>query len=767
MRAIYKIAKTELQMLFYSPIAWLLLLCFVLQTVVYYTGMFESFVLDVENTGRTYWISDRLFVIGYGGGTGLWFRVAGILYLYIPLLTMGIISKELSSGSIKLLYSSPISNVHIILGKFFAMVVYAFLLMLILFVYILFAWCTVENFEWAWMLTGLLGLFLLTCTYMAVGIFVSSLTSYQVISAVGTFIVLMLLSMVSGWWQEYALVREITYWLGIGGRTEPFIKGIICSEDLIYFPVVTMMFLALTVVRLNAVRQKQRFTITLYKNLVIIGLVCLVAFISSRPMLLGYADTTSTKKNTLTPVSQEIVSQLDGGLTITSYVNVLDQRYTNYAYPHFIMRNRDEFRLFTRFKPETKLKVVYYYADPSWNALQYGAMTPWQKARRVCEMYDIDSTMLLTKEEVDQMANLSEEGYRFVRQAVRENGQREWLRDFGNAGKISEGATSVALKRMVMEIPKIGFVTGHRERSMYGDIPYDMGYLMTHKWHEKSMFNQGFDLCEVTLDKDIPDDIDVLWIADMRTELTPDEETVLEKYIERGGNMVFMGEPSHRKAQNKVLGKFFGLELTPLIVGPDIRFKGTLPTANIIAAVPTKRSKELMYQMGNTYRIVHENCAGIEQVEDKGYRVEVFVECDTTGRFWTELETKDFVDDTVKFNPAIGEVSKIFNTVVGLTRDRGGKEQRIMITGDVDCLANSEFLITRGVSANNSCLLAGGANWMSYGVVPLDMRRPNPTDNVVFVSMSWYRIFKSAFLFGLPAILLGIGLFVWIRRRGR
>ena len=134
MRAIYKIAKTELQMLFYSPIAWLLLLCFVFQTVFFYTGMLESFVLDVENSGRTYWCSLRLFIRGYGGSSGLWPSVVNILYLYIPLLTMGVISKELSSGSIKLLYSLPISNSNIVLGKFLAMVVYAFLLTLILFI---------------------------------------------------------------------------------------------------------------------------------------------------------------------------------------------------------------------------------------------------------------------------------------------------------------------------------------------------------------------------------------------------------------------------------------------------------------------------------------------------------------------------------------------------------------------------------------------------------------------------------------------------------
>ena len=764
MRAIYKIAKTELQMLFYSPIAWLLLLCFVFQTVFFYTGMLESFVLDVENSGRTYWCSLRLFIRGYGGSSGLWPSVVNILYLYIPLLTMGVISKELSSGSIKLLYSSPISNTHIVLGKFLAMVVYAFLLTLILFIYVVFAWYTIDNFEWAWVLTGLLGIFLLTCTYMAVGIFVSSLTSYQVISAVGTFIVLMLLGMVSGWGQQYDFVREITYWLGMNGRVSTFIDGMLCSEDLIYFPTVIALFLMLTIIRLHAIRQKQKFTITLYKNCAVIAMVCLIAFVSSRPAFLAYADTTSTRQNTLTPVSQEIVDKLEGGLTITSYVNLLDQRYGNYAYPHFIMHNRVASKQFTRFKPETKLKVVYYYADP--NEGIPGRPSAWQQARRLCEVYEIDSTMLLSRAEVDKMADLASQGYRFIREAVRENGQREWLYDFTGRGLLEEGATSVALKRMVMKVPKIGFVTGHRERSMYGDVPYNMGYLLTNKWHGSALINQGFDLEEVTLDQEISKDINILWIADMRTELTPEEESVLEKYSKRGGNLIFMGEPSHREAQNKVLNKFLGLDLTPLLAGPDVRFKGTL-TANVLAAVPTQRGKELLPQMKSSYRIAHENCAGVEEVENKGFKVEAFVTTDTTGPVWTELETTDFVDDTVKFNPAAGEISKVFNTVVGLTRQVGDKEQRIMVTGDADCLSNNEFVITRGVSAANSNLLTGCVHWMSYGELPLNMQRPGTSDNSVSISMVWYRIFKAGFKFGLPILLLGCGLFIWFRRRGR
>ena len=142
---------------------------------------------------------------------GIWGIVQNYLYYYIPLLTMGLISRELSSGSIKLLYSSPIRNSQIILGKFLSMVMYAAIMCGILLLYVVYAAFTVENFELPVVLVGLLGLFLLTCTYVAVGLFVSSLTSYQFVAAIGTFIILMLLSMVGGWWQEYDIIRDVTY----------------------------------------------------------------------------------------------------------------------------------------------------------------------------------------------------------------------------------------------------------------------------------------------------------------------------------------------------------------------------------------------------------------------------------------------------------------------------------------------------------------------------------------------------------------------------
>ena len=768
MRIICKIARTELQMLFYSPIAWLLLLCFIVQTALSFTYKYEVFFMDMESVGQTFMASSSLFIRTPGGGLGLWFLVLNFLYFYIPLLTMGSVSKDFSSGSIKLLYASPISNTQIILGKFLAMVIYAAILIAVLFIYVIIGWCTIEYFDVIWVLTGLLGLFLLTCTYMAVGIFVSSLTSYQIIAAVGTFVVLMLLSMVGGWGQQYDFVREITYWLSINGRAVSFIDGMICSEDLLYFPVITAMFLALTIIRLKAVRQKQKWTLVVGKNLIVVVIVCVVAYFSSQPTFTGYCDTTRFKENTLTPVSQEIIDQVDGGMTITSYVNVLDNKYFQYTYPNFIMANRQFFRHYMRFKPEIKLKVVYYYAESEYATLgnQFPHLDAWGKAKKICEMYGGDSTILKSKEEVDQMANLSEEGYRFVRQIVRDNGQKEWLRcyDIGFPNP-TEAEISVALKRMVMTLPKIGFVTGHQERGMFDPSPAGYEFMTSNKRVQPSVWNQGFDVEEITLDKPVSGDISIMIIADPRVAFTPEEEAVLQEYLDRGGNLFILGEPHRRDVLNPMLRKLFGVELTPLLVKNDTWFKVLTP--DVVACRVTDIAREKMYELRRTWGFPMPSTAGIEQVEDKGYKSFIIAKNDTLSPCWTELETTDFIDDTVRFNPAIGEVSKVFTTLLGLTREVGGKEQRIIVSGDTDVLSNNEFAMKRGADGLNQLLMLGASYWLSYEKAPLDVRRPMPIDNRVFLTTFSDKLIRGGTLWAFPLLVLGVAVYLWIRRRGR
>ena len=124
MKIIYRIALAELQSLFYSPVAWLILIVFTIQCSFAFTGVVDA---NVVRKAMGYGVGNLTLDI-YAGMHGFFKTLQEYLYLYIPLLTMGLMSGELSSGSIKLLYSSPVRNSQIILGKYLSMLVYGLVL---------------------------------------------------------------------------------------------------------------------------------------------------------------------------------------------------------------------------------------------------------------------------------------------------------------------------------------------------------------------------------------------------------------------------------------------------------------------------------------------------------------------------------------------------------------------------------------------------------------------------------------------------------------
>ena len=766
-KMIYNIARTELQMLFYSPVAWLILVVFGVQAGILFADNIAGLVSSQEMGYSVAGASMSIFTSPWGG---IFPSIQNYLYFYIPLLTMSLVSKELSSGSIRLLYSSPITNFQIIVGKFLSMMIYGLFMIGILFLIVLCSWGVVKDFDWPMVFTGLLGLYLLICAYAAIGIFMSSLTSYQIVAAIGTFAVLMMLSMVGGWWQEYDLVRDVTYWLAMSGRSGKFIAGLICSEDLLYFIIVVCLFLALTIIRLNAVRQKIRFVITLGRNLGVILLVCVLGYITSMPQMKVYYDATATKSNTLTPNSQEIVAKLDGGMTITTYINALDPGASWYAAFHFLKPDMERFDQYLRFKPDMKLKYVYYYdttANPQLDR-RFPNKTLREKMIEVCKIYGMDSNRFMTPEKIREKIDLSGEGNTFVRQIVRDNGQKAWLRIYNDMQRFpSEREITAAFKRMVMELPKVGIVQGHGERSFYGNKDRDYSAFANDKAFRHSLLNQGFDVEEVTLDEQVPVHINIMMIADMRDWLSPEQEANLQQYIDRGGNLFILGEPKRRDVMNKLFAKF-GYEMTTgVLVKQDTNL-----LADVIISYPTKEAADsIAYDFGTMRRykmaMSTPSVAGLEKIADKGYKETIMFKTDTI-RVWNELETTDFVDDTVRLNPAIGEVEKIYTTVVALSKKVGDREQKIVLTGDADCISNGEFgRRVPTVRTSNYTLITGSFFWLSDNEVPIDVRRPPLPDDKVYVAKTGAAVIKWSFMVIIPLLLAVAGILIWVRRKGR
>ena len=128
LKIIMRIARTDLAILFYSPIAWFILIVFSFLTTSSFTLLMENIVTDYDLSGGK---EVSLSGICFLGSYGFLSSVVSNIYIYIPLLTMGLISRETASGSIKLAYSSPVTSGQIVLGKYLAAIGFGCCLMLV------------------------------------------------------------------------------------------------------------------------------------------------------------------------------------------------------------------------------------------------------------------------------------------------------------------------------------------------------------------------------------------------------------------------------------------------------------------------------------------------------------------------------------------------------------------------------------------------------------------------------------------------------------
>lgn len=764
MKIIYKIAKAELQILFYSPIAWLILILFTFTASMDLVGLLKGIL---QSVAMGYPLTDLTFRI-FSGWEGILSNVQGNLYLFLPLLTMNLMSRELSSGSIKLLYSSPVTDTQIILGKYLSMVVYAVVLMLVLVCYALYGAATITAFNYQMVLTGILGLFLLTCAYAAIGLFMSSLTAYQVVAAIGTLTIFSILNYISMWGQDIAFVRELTYWLAMPGRCNEFVFGMVSTEGLLYFVLVIVLFLTMAILRLQSRRTHKRTSVVVGQYAAVWVLALGLGYLSSQPAFKKYYDATTTKRNTITPHSQDIVARLDGPVTITSYVNLLDSHFW-IGMPERILEDRKLFEQYLRFKPDMRLKYVYYYHEAS-NPMfdeRFPNLTVEEKFKKMIEINGYDPNLFMSPEEFAKLGvDLSGENYRFVRE-IEYKGKRTFLRVFDdNMIFPTEAETSAALKRLVMELPKVGFLSGNGARATdgLGERSYSIFAHMNNFRH--SLVNQGFDYADVPVGAPIPEDIDILVIAELREPLTPEQLSHVEAFITKGGNLFIAGEPNRGETMNPIvelIGYRFG---EGCIVHPTAEHP-----ADLIVGTPTPASENLSYHFGmlRSYRygVVMPSVAPIDSIADLGFTRTTILSSDTLNT-WQERVTTNFVDDSVHFEPALGEAEGPFPLAIGLQRKVGDKEQKIVLLGDADCISNGEITRTRtGINAFNYYMITGGFGWLSDGEVPVDIRRPSAPDTAMKISESSLSWVKAIFAWGMPGAFFIIALFIWLRRRGR
>ena len=189
MKTILEIAKVQWLRLIYSPILWLLFVVLLVQIGYELTSNLGSKEAATRKVGMLPLMTRYIYTI-LGSSAGVFIEFAKSLYLYVPLLTMGLFSTELSSGSIRLIYSSPVSTVQLVCGKFLPMLFLTLLMIVSLWLAVLPGFFMIQNLDLGAVLSASIGIFLLASAYASVGLFLSSLSSYQIVVAIASFVVL-------------------------------------------------------------------------------------------------------------------------------------------------------------------------------------------------------------------------------------------------------------------------------------------------------------------------------------------------------------------------------------------------------------------------------------------------------------------------------------------------------------------------------------------------------------------------------------------------
>ena len=183
------------------------------------------------------------------------FEIAPMIFLFlIPAVTMRSMAEENQSGTIELLFTKPITNLNIVLGKYFASLA---LLALALFPTLIYYYSVyqlgspVGNLDTGAIIGSYIGLFFLGGGFISIGIFASSITNNQIIS----FLLAMFLCFFFYWGFDFVSripifvgkTDNIIQQIGMENHYRSISKGLVDTRDLVYFISIIAVFIVFTV----------------------------------------------------------------------------------------------------------------------------------------------------------------------------------------------------------------------------------------------------------------------------------------------------------------------------------------------------------------------------------------------------------------------------------------------------------------------------------------------------------------------------------------
>ncbi|GMQ76986.1 MAG: Gldg family protein [Gammaproteobacteria bacterium] len=412
-------------------------------------------------------------------------------------------------------------------------------------------------------------------------------------------------------------------------------------------------------------------------------------------------DWTAAGRNTLSEPSRVLLQRLDDPIEITAYVR---------AEPLIRQSILQLLERYRRYKPDIRLRFV----NPD--------LVPDEvRARKI----SVDGEMVVS--------------YR----------QRE-----EHAKTATEEALTTALERLARADTRwISYISGRGERDLLGAASYDLGKL------GEQLQRQGFKLYALTLGDsgEVPAEAAVLVVSPGREELPAGEVDALLRYLDKGGNLLWLAEPGPSRGMEPVASAL-GIAFEPgTIVDRTTQVLGISNPAFVPVSAypnhPVTRNLELM--------TVYPYAVGIAWSQPPGWRTRGIL---STGlRAWSEtddLTAELRYDDAADVSGPLDIGIAMQRTVAANAQRDADKEQRVIVIGDGDFLTNAYL-----GSGSNLDLALNVFNWLAGDDALIDIPARSAPDLAFELSPSAAVLIRVGVMFALPAVLLGTGFVIWRRRR--
>ena len=408
-------------------------------------------------------------------------------------------------------------------------------------------------------------------------------------------------------------------------------------------------------------------------------------------------DLTQSLRNSLSQGSSDLLAQLEGPITITAFATTEDPQLGD------IRRLiADFFAPYQRAKPDLKLSFV----DPKEQP----------KLARDAGITGNGEMLVEYQGRSERLNNLSEQSVANLLTRLARNKER-----------------------LVM------YLTGHGEPSLEGSANHDLGEF------GKQLSAKGFKISSLNLAvaPEVPANTTLLVITHPRIPLIEGEAEKLVRFVEQGGNLLWLLEPGTTGGLARV-AEAVGISLTPGTVVDPAAQQLNLPVTWALATNYSQHAIFRDFDLITVFPLARK--IGTEQKGE--WEAHTLIEAAHSG--WLESEP---IETRVSFEEK-SDVRGPVPIAAALKKGSGDKEQRVVVVGSQAFLANSYL-----GNAGNRDLGINIVNWVAGDESLITVQPKNKPDSTLELSQTRLLAMTIAFLIALPLLFLAAAASIWWRRR--